>query len=188
MIVKKIASFILLCLLAFNWFGYRLVVNYIQHQEDYVLEAKLNNNIYDESQLIELKFPINLAYQNTRADYERCDGQVEYRGTYYKYVKRKIANDTLYLKCIRNSGRSTLEMAKNDFFKNSNDISQPSGKQDHSKTTSIKNLLSEFDHCTYTYHIVHAPVDVQSFNTAPQQAFVPNPFIKFDGQPPDYLC
>ena len=144
--MKKIVSALLIFLLLFNWFGYNLVVNYLQQKSDIHLEALLDNNEYNDAQLIELKVPTHLPYQTSWASFERYDGEVEMNGILYKYVKRKVANDTLYLMCIPNTKKMNLETARDDFFKNTNDVSQNnnSKKSDNSKS-SFKNLLSEYD-------------------------------------------
>ena len=128
-----------------------MMLNYMQECNDIVLEASLDNNSYEESQLIEVKIPLNVAYQNSTSSYERCDGEIKYKGTFYKYVKRKIGNDTLYLKCINNSNKTTLEVAKNDIFKNANDINQQDNKQHNHKNTTIKNSINDFDNSHFSF-------------------------------------
>ena len=138
----------------FNWFGYRLVTNYMQHKADAQLESRLDNNRYDESQLIEIKVPINLAYQTSWSAFERYDGEVEINGILYKYVKRKLANDTLILLCIPNHQKMDLQTARNDFFKNTNDLSQNNSKKSgNSNPGSFKKLMSDYDGHTYVLHI-----------------------------------
>ncbi len=119
----------------------------MQQKSDVQLEARLDRNLYDESQLIELKVPINLPYQTGWSGYERYDGEVTVNGTLYKYVERMVSNDTLYLKCLPNIGRMHLEDAKHDYFKNTNDLAQnsKSGNSGNSKTIGLKNLISDFD-------------------------------------------
>jgi len=145
--LKKIASILLLGLLLFNWCGYRWVINVMQKQADTRLEARLDINDYDESQLIELKVPLNMPYQTDWAEFQRFDGEIEISGVHYKYVKRKIQDGQLVLKCIPNHARQTLESAKQDIFKANNDIQQDNGakKTGHSAPTVVKNLLGDYD-------------------------------------------
>ena len=149
--MKKVAALFFITLFLFNLFGYRLVVQYMQHRVSDQLEAKLDKNLYDESQLIELKVPINLPYQTNWSAYQRFDGEIEIGGMLYKYVKRKVADDTLYLMCIPNTQKMNLETAKNDFFKLSNDLMQNnnSKKSDNSKTISFKSLQGEYDEYSF---------------------------------------
>jgi hypothetical protein len=152
--VKQFASAILMCILLFNLVGYRFVTDYMQQRSNAQLEARLNSNQYNESQLIELKIPIHLPYQTSWAEFERYDGEVQLNGILYKYVKRKVTNDTLVLLCIPNHQKMNLQTAKNDFFKNTNDLAQNnnSKKSDNSKTISFKKLMSEYDEQSFGFN------------------------------------
>lgn len=143
--MKKFASAILISLLLFNWFGYNLVVNYLQQKSDTHLETLLDENQYTDAELIELKIPTHVPYQTGWASYERYDGEVEMNGTLYKYVKRKVCNDTLYLMCIPNTKKMNLEAARDDFFKNTNDLQNNNSKSNNSKSSAFKSLMSEYD-------------------------------------------
>lgn len=186
--MKKVTAIFFLFLFAFNWFGYRLYYDYLQHKTNENLEALLDNNSYDESQLIELKIPVNLPYQTSWASYERYDGEINLNGTSYKYVKRKLSNDTLYLMCIPNTKKMRLETAKNDFFKNSNDLAQNdnSNKSDNSKSVT-KNLQTVYDDSTFGLSIISpftlnqkAWLQANDANTISSPHHAP-------GQPPDAM-
>ncbi len=152
--MKKIAAALLIFILLFNWFGYNLVVNYLQQKSDTHLEALLDENQYDDSQLIELKIPTHIPYQTSWASYERYDGEVEVNGILYKYVKRKVSNDTLYLMCIPNTKKMSLEAARDDFFKNTNDLAQNNTANNQgSKSVSFKNVMSEYDPYSFTFNV-----------------------------------
>ncbi|MEP6748806.1 MAG: hypothetical protein ABJB86_13835 [Bacteroidota bacterium] len=126
----------------------------MQQKSDQQLEATLDRNSYDDSKLIELKFPLNLPYQTAWAEYQRYDGEVEVSGTLYKYVKRKVSNDTLYVMCIPNTKKMDLEIAKDNYFKISNNISQNSNskKSDNSKNSTVKNQQNEYDSYSISIH------------------------------------
>jgi hypothetical protein len=145
--LKKIASILLLGILLFNWCGYRWVINLVQQQADTNLEARLDRNEYDESQLIEIKVPVNMPYQTDWAGFERCDGEIEVNGIHYKYVKRKVQDGQLVLKCIANQTRQRLESAKDDLFKISNDLQQDNAakKSGAPISTLVKNALGDCD-------------------------------------------
>lgn len=133
-------------MLLFNWVGYRWVINYVQDKQDSKLEAKFDNNIYDESQLIEIKFPLNLPYQNNWSAFERYDGEIKVNGVLYKYVKRKVENNSLILLCYPNNDKMHLQNAKDEFFKLANDFQQHNqGKKSSPESAkAFKSLLSEY--------------------------------------------
>ena len=123
----------------------------MQQKANTQLEASLDHNLYHESQLIELKVPLNLPYQTDWASYQRCDGEIQIKGIMYKYVKRKVANDTLYVMCIADAKKMHLETAKNDYFKIINDLSQNNKSKKADNTKSYKNALTEYDE--YSFHV-----------------------------------
>jgi hypothetical protein len=121
--VRKIASILLLGILLFNWVGFRLFSSYLEQKANVQLEVQLDNNNYDDAQLISIKIPAEhvSSYANT-SQFERVDGQVEVKGIQYKYVKIRHFNDSLELLCIPNQQVTKLQNAKDDFFKLVNDL------------------------------------------------------------------
>ena len=152
------------------------------------LEVKLDKSLYDESQLIELKVPMNLPYQTNWSAYQRYDGEIQVDGVMYKYVKRKVANDTLYLMCIPNTKKMNLETAKNNFFKLSNDLqNNDSKKSDNSKTLSFKNLQGEYDEYSFALNTLNIDGDkVNSGSPANSENLISSPHVSPE-QPPDLL-
>jgi hypothetical protein len=144
--LKKIAAIFLLGILLFNWLGYRLVLNWMEQRADARMEAQLDRHDYDESQLIEIRIPLNMPYLTTQADFERCDGQVEVNGQHYNYVKRKIDNGQLVLKCIPNQERQRLQSARDTFFKLVNDLQDhPAKKSSDGNTSLVKNFTGDYE-------------------------------------------
>ena len=186
--MKKLAAILLLAILIFNWIGYRFVVDYLQHKSDIQLEGRFDRNQYDESQLIELKVPIHLPYQNNWAAFERYDGEITLNGTLYKYVERKVSNDTLYLRCIPNTKRMHLETAKDDYFKNTNDLAQNnnSQKSGNSKTIVLKKVVSDFDEPHFLYAASIIRYQIRLFGRCVEQDLLFSPHVS-PKQPPDLL-
>lgn len=155
----------------------------MQERSDSKLEAKLDNNDYDESQLIEIKIPINMPYQTSWADFERYDGAVEVNGIHYKYVKRKIENGQLVLKCIPNETKQRLQTAGDDFFKLVNDLQQDhSGKK--STTTVIKSAMGDYDEQQPMHVVAQQSAVLNTFVTY-QSHLVTNNYHLTPEQPPE---
>lgn len=128
--------------------------DYMQKQANKQLEASLDDNNYDESQLIVIKVAVNLPYQTSWASYERYNGEIQLNGVKYKYVKRKLANDTLYLKCIPNTKEMLLQTAKNDFYRLTNNLLQNSNSKKANNTASIfKNFQPVFNESSFEFEI-----------------------------------
>ncbi len=183
--MKQIAASIIILLLVFNWVGYGIVVNIMQQKSDIVLEKSLDKKGYKEEELMELKIPLHLPYQNSWASFERFDGEVNLDGVLYKYVKRKLANDTLYLLCLPNTKKMMLETAKNNFYKDVNDLSK---KNNSKKSGAVsKNITADFAH-------IFSFVKLQEqFNFSIKEIIVykencsPNNMHLSPEQPPDFL-
>ena len=131
----------------FNLGGYRWVMNLMEKKADARLEARLDNNEYEEANLLEIKVPLELPYQTDWKDFERCDGTIEFNNVHYKYVKRKIEGGYMILKCIPNETRQELTNARDHFFQLVNDLEQtkPAKKSNSSLPAGIKIALSDYD-------------------------------------------
>lgn len=144
--MKSITAILLIALLFFNWYGYRIITGYVQKQADRQLAVHLDNHSYNEAELIELKVELKVPYQKQDADFERHYGEIEIDGKSYTYVKRKVENGFLILKCIPNHQRDKLKTANADFLKMIVGLSHEknNGKQ-NTPSLSLKNFWSEYN-------------------------------------------
>ncbi len=172
--MRKLLTILLLSLVAFNWVGYRLVSEYLENRSNIQLEAKLDQQQYNEDDLIEIRVPVNLPYQNDTKDFERIDGEITLGDVHYKYVKRKIENGQLVLKCIPNETKMALQTARDRFFALVNDLQQK-GQHKDSKAPglSFKSIFNEYCEEQNTYSIsspaanenVFAVADTKEYNS-----------------------
>lgn len=135
----------LIALLLFNWLGYKLVVNYLQQQADHYLELRIDANDYDDSQLIEVRVALNMPYQAVNSSFERHYGEIEISGQYYTYVKRRIEDGFLVLKCIPNHQKEDIQNAAGKFFKTTNGFDKENGKSTAPFAKLGKALPADFD-------------------------------------------
>lgn len=149
--MRIFASIFFLSILLFNWFGYRLVMDYVQQKADIHFEQKLDNKEYDANALIEVRAPVSLPYQTDWKEFERVSGEITINGMHYKYVERKLEGGEMIYKCIPDEGKARLVNARENFFKLVNDLQtqQPekSGKQ---PAPSYKAF--SFDYCEQLSH------------------------------------
>ncbi|MBE7173420.1 MAG: hypothetical protein INR73_22800 [Williamsia sp.] len=139
--MKQIATILFLSITLFNLGGYRLLTHYQQSQANHELEARLNNQQYSKADLVLIKTPLHLPYYSSSV-FERVSGEMLIRGVVYKYVERRVYNDTLELLCIKDAQRTGLQKAKDEFYKQSN------GLVNHEKKGGpqvVKPLF--FDYC-----------------------------------------
>lgn len=186
--MKKVAAISLIILFFFNLFGYRILFAFAQHQSDTRLVASLDNESYNEAELLTIKVPLTVPYQVDQADFERVDGEVNYQGKIYKYVKRKMEDGQLILLCLPDNNKMRLQSAKDDFFKNSNDVAQndPAKKSANSKTGAFKNILS--DYITPTFDGIVALNEVPcTYSFSKQSDFLATAPHNSPEQPPDFI-
>jgi hypothetical protein len=185
--VKKIAVILLLGLLLFNWVGYEVYTAILQDNADKSMVANLDQNNYSESDLISFKVPAThlSSYVNSK-EFERVDGQVEINGIQYNYVKRRFSEDSLELLCIPNKSATSIQCAKNDFFKLVNDIQRTgqSKKSDQQHNSSFKGFNAE-------YYAEARAIAIQDLILVTQKAIdhyllrIPSVHLTRAGQPPD---
>lgn len=181
--MKRAAAILLLIIFLFNWFGYRLLSDYLQHRADTQLESQLDQQQYNEASLIEIRIPLNMPYQNVSSGFERYDGDIEFNGIHYKYVKRKVANGELVLLCLPNENRMRLLSARDEFFKLVNDLQQSPDKSS-TPTHSIKNPITEYWQQQNNWHL-EALVFQQHQYTGYAVIIPSSPLITTPSQPPE---
>lgn len=182
--VKRTASILLLAILAFNWVGYRFVSSWLENNASRILEARVDNNDFDESSLIELRVPLNTPYLTNvvGSEFEPFSGEIEINGTHYQYVKRKIDNGELVLLCLPNETKTRFQNARVDFFKLVNDLNQSTQGKEKSQS-SFKSFTTEYKEQNNSWAIIaatHAAIKHQASSTA----FSSEGYSSLHGQPP----
>ena len=120
--MKRIASILLLGILLFNWGGYRLLTNHFESNAGLQMQAELDKNDYNQSDLISIKVAASLPYGSSSEQFERVDGNIDINGVSYTYVKRRFYQDSLELLCIPNIAMTGIKNARDEFAKLANDF------------------------------------------------------------------
>jgi uncharacterized FlgJ-related protein len=92
------------------------------------LLARLDADEVSDHDAVVFSVPITLPYPIHEAEYQRTDGDFEYQGEYFKLVKQKIENDTLFLVCVKNKEARKIARALTDYSKLANNIPTESNK------------------------------------------------------------
>ncbi len=156
----------------FNWAGFRLLNCFLEDRANRHLETALDNNEYDKSDLISIKIPVlYLPYYNNSTVFERIDGRVEIQGIEYKYVKRRIFNDSLELLCIPNHAIMKMREAKDEFLKFLNDLhtgaeKSPNNHHGSSKIFSIDYYTVINSFSVNDLHAIVSPISPHYFITS----------------------
>lgn len=182
--MKKLAAILLIGVFFFNWFGYRLLTDFLQHKADQKLEAKLDRNDYDESQLIEMRIPLNMPYQTISSGFERIDGEIEIKGIHYKYVKRKVEAGELVLLCLPNHSKMQLESARDEFFQLVNDLQNPVQNKSSQPAPSFKSPVTEYWQQQNDW-VIQAFEGVTLLHVAATALLPATPVLTTPAQPPE---
>ena len=183
--MKQLASILLIGILFFNWYGYQVLSMYWQQRAEHRLEARLDRHDYDDSQLTSIKIPLTtLSYYNGSTVFERVDGQIELNGVHYNYVKRRIFKDSLELLCIPNTTVTSLQKAKNDFFRQVNDLQQQTqGKKNGS--SAIKDLSKDYTPTAMNIVVPAAQAVLTPVRNLALSPILPSCFTPTAERPPD---
>lgn len=182
--MKRFTAISFLAVLLFNLCGYQWVIDYLQRRHDVTLTAQLDKEEYRNEDLISIKTPLSLPYYNATADFERVDGSIQIEGVEYRYVKRRIINDSLELLCLPNTEKQKLQTAKSDFFKMSNDLQRTDGNKKSSNI--IKTVLPEYCNALTFYTLQHLQITRQKYLLPPNQALSSRP-SQTPEQPPETM-
>lgn len=166
----------------FNLAGYRLVFTAISDKATAKLEQKISAKDYSEAQLVEIRIPLNMPYYSDK-EYEDVYGETDFNGEHYRYVKRKVSDNTLYLMCLPNKEKTNIAKVENEFTKALNDIS--SDKQGSQQKNDLAKLLTiEFKVTEITVNeSVLSSLSLQFINRNSAAADLYTPLT--DAQPPE---
>lgn len=106
------------------------------------LVQRLDNNQYSNDETLTIKVPFSIPYQlDSKGGYERVDGEIEHNGEFFRLVKQKLENDTLFIVCIKDPESKRIKQALTDYVKTFTD--KPVNAKHTGKTfiTFIKDFL-----------------------------------------------
>lgn len=107
---------------------------------DQRINHRLDANQYDPDETIELKVPVALPYPIYSQDFQRVDGRFEHEGEFFKLVKHKLHNDTLYIVCIRDHQTRELVKTMDDYL----ELTQGVPARDHKPWNFLTKLIKDF--------------------------------------------
>lgn len=145
----------LLLILLFNWGGYRLLSNWLANHAQAQFQLVLDEEQYNEADLLHIKVPATLPYGVSNAQYDKVEGSIEMNGVTYSYVKRRFYQDTLELLCLPNIQTTQIKNARDAFAQLANDFISHEGstKKTNSTPASAKWNISDFtqDHLFFSW-------------------------------------
>ena len=172
----------MLFLILFNSGGYSLFFQYMLNRSDNKIIDRINNNHYRNSDLVEVKIPVNLPTMQDWTEYEVISGQVQFKNNRYNYAKIRMTRDTLYLLVIPNHDRTKLINANIIYAKQVNDI--PLNKKSQSSLLK-KNISESIYRLTVLNYTDIIPAEyIKCYRDYVFLNIIPPPF-DVPGQPPE---
>lgn len=164
-----------------NFSGYYFIYQYFIERSDEQMVKLVDNNEFNDNDLIELKLVLHLPYMMT-TEYTRIEGEIEIEGIHYNYVKRKVSNDTLYLLCLPNREKTKLIEDRNDYTAKATDT--PTGGKESNNQGKKSQPLNEYNTSIPVFHFQYtvSPDRLLRDLITPQLS---NPFIGNSFQPPE---
>ena len=131
-------------LFCLNILGYRFVAQYYATKSTTELQVTLDQNKYKQAELVSFKIPLNQPYIINTDGYESAEGNMDYKGVNYQFVKKRIYNDSLEVVCIPNNTKTKIDNNKTDFAKQLNDLANNTNSKKSSGSQQLKSAISDF--------------------------------------------
>ena len=149
----------------FNAFGYRIVANYFDQKAATSMASLIEQNDYNEADLITIKTPINLPYYSNNPKFEKTEGTMTIDGIVYQYVERRVYNDSIEIRVLNNQERQKIKNAKEQFAQLASDIENKNFEKKSAPVNKPSNAkFIGFEYCT----------DMQGWNMQPIIASLPH--------------
>lgn len=150
-----------------------------------MLTVALDKGDYDSTDLITITIPVNIPYLCDWPEFRRVDGEIEFGGKIYRFVKRKVFNGQMILLCLPDENKTQLQAVGNDFFKSVNDLSSvPTGKKHNTTPSTFKIFSADYDDQHFVWR--SASMNCLTVYAPPvDQTRWPSPCYAIPGQPPE---
>lgn len=141
--MRQLFSIAFTFLLLLNVMGYYGVFLGLQYKNDQEMIQKFDAENYSDDETITIKIPISIPYATDSKGFERVDGKFEHKGEFYRLVKQKLSQDTLYVVCVKDHQDKRIDDAITSFVKTFTD--KPADQHSNSKVvvSFIKDYLPQ---------------------------------------------
>lgn len=139
--LKRLASIFFVFLMLFNALGFYGLLQGLRYKSTLDLVERLDDHQYTAEETVTLTVPLTMPYQLDTKDYERVDGEIQYNGEFYRLVKQKFDNDTLYIVCIKDHTSKRINQALMDYVKTFRDNPMHGKQSSQNLTAFIKDFL-----------------------------------------------
>ena len=179
--MKRVLATGLIIVFLFNVIGYYGIYVAMLRQAHITMNQQIDNEEYQADQTVTIKIPLTLPYPVQQDSFERVQGDFEHHGEFYKLVKQKYLNDTLYVVCIKNIEEKKAFKVFSDLVKLSTDQSSAPTNQN---LKTLASIIKDYSPVAFEIHLTPpASIDLAksftslTFNILSQdhQVFSPPP-------------
>jgi hypothetical protein len=124
--------------------GYYGVFLGLQYKNDREMIQKFDAENYSDAE-ITIKIPMNIPYVSDSKDFARVDGKFEHNGEFYRMVKQRLSQDTLFVVCVKDNENKRIDDAMTNFVKTFTD--KP---VDNNSSAKIITLAKDYISQTFT--------------------------------------
>jgi hypothetical protein len=139
-VMKRGLALLMLLLFSLNILGYYGVFMGVRFHTVQKIRKGFDADNYVSSFEVTIKIPLALPYAQDMHEYERVDGEFNYRGDVYRLVKQKLASDTLTIVCVKDAQSKKIDKALEDYVKTFSD--NRSADKSQSKSSMSKDFFS----------------------------------------------
>lgn len=140
--MKKIVAVFLTIVFLFNVIGYYGIYLALVTKAQSAMNQKIDDEDYASDQTITIKVPLTLPYPLQQDEFQRVKGDFEHHGEFYKLVKQRHANDTLYIVCMKNNEEKKAFKTLKEFVNLSTDQATSTGNQN---TKTIVSVIKDYN-------------------------------------------
>ncbi|RFZ84454.1 hypothetical protein DYU05_02210 [Mucilaginibacter terrenus] len=147
---------------------------------------QIYENKVDATQLIQIKLPVHMPEIQDWPDYEKVQGQIQFKDNYYNYLGVKMTRDTMYLVCIANAVKTRLANSNLIVAKDITDV--PLSKKG-TEAPNAKKATGGFEYqpVAFEYNYL-AFFETLKEHENPISTSLTDPYIESPGKPPNAAC
>jgi hypothetical protein len=174
--LKKVISYILICLVFFNSFGYLFVYYELQHLFKSEAFGKLDNFI-NINELVSIKINKKDFSSCNNGEIEFNDKEISYNGFMYDIYKIDEDKDFYLLHCLSDKNEDNLNLVFKKFIDDN--------LQNTSANKTYSNLLKDFRITTYTpEYFTYKNFNNPTYNNFIQGNYLINHTLEIPTPPP----
>ncbi|AYB29675.1 hypothetical protein [Chryseolinea soli] len=149
--MKRLFSIVFSILILIHVIGYYGLFWGLTYQHERAMIEMLDAGEYTPSETILIKIPIAIPYMADASRFERVDGTFERGGEFYRLVKQRYSRDTLFMVCVKDQQRKSIQETLASFVKTF--TGKPTNTQ-HGSSKILPTLIKDYVAQTFAIHSV----------------------------------